>query len=140
MDGLFLVFQIKLKRFSYRDHSDLIYLLPTSHPLLCAPISSPNLFQFSSLSSFKEMSEALRLLSPENRSAVPRESFRAFSKIMCGHPEVDGEHIPSFNWYEDNNIKSFLGKNGTEDPDLDYNNNTSKRLWTFLLVCNLLLF
>uniref|UniRef100_A0A673CA16 Zgc:172302 n=1 Tax=Sphaeramia orbicularis TaxID=375764 RepID=A0A673CA16_9TELE len=68
---------------------------------------------------FIEMSAALRLLSPENRTARPRESFRAFSRIMCGHPEVGGERIPSLNWYEDNDIKSFLGKNGTEDTDVD---------------------
>ncbi|XP_034439364.1 phospholipid-transporting ATPase ABCA1 isoform X2 [Hippoglossus hippoglossus] len=80
---------------------------------------------FSSLSSFAEMSAALRLLSPENRTALPRESFRAFSRIMCGHPEVGGERIPSLNWYEDNDIKSFLGKNGTEDTNLDRDNNTT---------------
>ncbi|KAM3619144.1 uncharacterized protein V6R79_003683 [Siganus canaliculatus] len=80
---------------------------------------------FSSLSSFAEMSDALRLLSPENRSTLPRESFRAFSRIMCGHPEVGGERIPSLNWYEDNDIKSFLGKNGTEDTDLDRDNSTT---------------
>uniref|UniRef100_A0A8C2XHY4 P-type phospholipid transporter n=1 Tax=Cyclopterus lumpus TaxID=8103 RepID=A0A8C2XHY4_CYCLU len=68
---------------------------------------------------------ALRFLSPENRSALPRESFRAFSRIMCGHPEVGGERIPSLNWYEDNDIKSFLGKNGTEDTDPDRDNNTT---------------
>ncbi|KAM8745232.1 phospholipid-transporting ATPase ABCA1 isoform 2-T2 [Acanthopagrus schlegelii] len=80
---------------------------------------------FSSLSSFAEMSAALRLLSPENRTALPRESFRAFSRIMCGHPEVGGERIPSLNWYEDNDIKSFLGKNGAEDTDLDQDINTT---------------
>ncbi|KAM9386154.1 phospholipid-transporting ATPase ABCA1 [Pholidichthys leucotaenia] len=79
----------------------------------------------SSLSSFAEMSAALRLLSPENRTAQPRESFRAFSRIMCGHPEVGGERIPSLNWYEDNDIKSFLGKNGTEDEDFGRNNETT---------------
>ncbi|XP_056132314.1 phospholipid-transporting ATPase ABCA1 [Lampris incognitus] len=81
--------------------------------------------QFSSLSSFSRLSAELRLLSPENRSALPRESFRAFSRIMCGHPEVGGERIPSLNWYEDNDIKSFLGQNGTEDTDLDRDNNTT---------------
>ncbi|XP_056234951.1 phospholipid-transporting ATPase ABCA1 isoform X2 [Seriola aureovittata] len=80
---------------------------------------------FSSLSSFAELSAALRLLSPENRTALPRESFRAFSRIMCGHPEAGGERIPSLNWYEDNDIKSFLGKNGTEDTDLDRDNSTT---------------
>uniref|UniRef100_A0A674P175 P-type phospholipid transporter n=1 Tax=Takifugu rubripes TaxID=31033 RepID=A0A674P175_TAKRU len=83
-------------------------------------------FQLSSLSSFVDMSTALRHLSAENRSALPREGFRAFSKIMCGHPEFGGERIPSLNWYEDNDIKSFLGKNGTEDTDLERDNNTSK--------------
>uniref|UniRef100_A0A8D3BI67 P-type phospholipid transporter n=1 Tax=Scophthalmus maximus TaxID=52904 RepID=A0A8D3BI67_SCOMX len=82
-------------------------------------------FSFSSLSSFADMSAALRLLSPENRTALPRESFRAFSRIMCGHPDVGGERIPSLNWYEDNDIKSFLGKNGTEDTELDRDNSTS---------------
>uniref|UniRef100_A0A8C9XBN0 P-type phospholipid transporter n=1 Tax=Sander lucioperca TaxID=283035 RepID=A0A8C9XBN0_SANLU len=82
-------------------------------------------FQLSSLSSFADMSAALRLLSPENRSALPRESFRAFSRIMCGHPEIGGERIPSLNWYEDNDIKSFLGKNGMEDTDMDHDNNTT---------------
>uniref|UniRef100_A0A3Q3L2S5 P-type phospholipid transporter n=1 Tax=Mastacembelus armatus TaxID=205130 RepID=A0A3Q3L2S5_9TELE len=69
--------------------------------------------------------ESLRLLSTENRTALPTESFRAFSRIMCGHPEVGGERIPSLNWYEDNDIKSFLGKNGTEDTDLDHDNSTT---------------
>uniref|UniRef100_A0A3Q1FT28 ATP binding cassette subfamily A member 7 n=1 Tax=Acanthochromis polyacanthus TaxID=80966 RepID=A0A3Q1FT28_9TELE len=89
----------------------------------CSYFSVP--LQFSNLSSFAEMSAALRLLSPENRTALPRESFRAFTRIMCGHPEIGGERIPSLNWYEDNDIKSFLGKNGTEDLDLDRNNNTT---------------
>ncbi|CAL9695096.1 unnamed protein product [Knipowitschia caucasica] len=78
--------------------------------------------QFSSLSSFSDMSAALRLLSPENRTARPLDSFRAFSRIMCGHPE-SGERIPSLNWYEDNDIKSFLGKNGTDQSDAEQDAN-----------------
>uniref|UniRef100_A0A8C7J3L6 P-type phospholipid transporter n=1 Tax=Oncorhynchus kisutch TaxID=8019 RepID=A0A8C7J3L6_ONCKI len=66
---------------------------------------------------FRELNSELRLLSPENRSTLPRESFRAFSRIMCGHPEVGGERIPSLNWYEDNDIKSFLGKNADNLPN-----------------------
>lgn len=100
------------------------------------PFAVPSLlFQLSSLSSFVDMSAALRHLSAENRSAMPRESFRTFSKIMCGHPEFGGERIPSLNWYEDNDVKSFLGKNGTEDPDLEHDNNTSKALGERLLTC-----
>uniref|UniRef100_A0A3Q2ZXA5 P-type phospholipid transporter n=1 Tax=Kryptolebias marmoratus TaxID=37003 RepID=A0A3Q2ZXA5_KRYMA len=80
---------------------------------------SPLFHQFSALSSFEELNAALSVLSPENRTAEPRESFRAFSKIMCGHPETGGQRIPSLNWYEDNSFKSFLGRNGTEDVALD---------------------
>ncbi|XP_062869316.1 phospholipid-transporting ATPase ABCA1 [Trichomycterus rosablanca] len=79
----------------------------------------------SSLSSFSELNSELSLLSPENRSALPRESFRAFSRIMCGHPEVGGDRIPSLNWYEDQDIKSFLGRNGTENIDLENDNTTT---------------
>lgn len=92
------------------------------------------LFQFSSLSSFVEMSTALRQLSAANYSALSRESFRAFSQSVCGHPEFGGERIPSLNWYEDNDIKSFLGKDGTEDTNLEHDNNTSKALVKFRLM------
>uniref|UniRef100_A0A8C8ICA5 P-type phospholipid transporter n=1 Tax=Oncorhynchus tshawytscha TaxID=74940 RepID=A0A8C8ICA5_ONCTS len=80
-------------------------------------VASPSFF-LSSLASFRELNSELRLLSPENRSTLPRESFRAFSRIMCGHPEVGGERIPSLNWYEDNDIKSFLGKNADNLPNM----------------------
>ncbi|XP_017334205.1 phospholipid-transporting ATPase ABCA1 isoform X2 [Ictalurus punctatus] len=79
----------------------------------------------SALSSFTELNAELRLFFPANSSVLPRESFRAFSKIMCGHPEVGGEKIPSFNWYEDHDIKSFLGKDGTEENDLGNDNTTT---------------
>ncbi|KAG7487889.1 hypothetical protein MATL_G00028350 [Megalops atlanticus] len=81
--------------------------------------------ELSSLSSFSELSTQLQLLSPENRTALPRESFRAFSRIVCGHPEGGGERIPSLNWYEDNDIKSFLGKNGTEETNMERDNTTT---------------
>lgn len=45
---------------------------------------------------------------------------------MCGHPEVGGDKIPSFNWYEDHDIKSFLGKDGTEESDLENDNTTGE--------------
>ncbi|CAL8309859.1 unnamed protein product [Lota lota] len=84
---------------------------------------------FSSLSSFTDLSSDLHLLLPgENRSAAgagPRERYRAFSRVVCGHPEAGGERVPSLNWYEDNDIKSFLGKNGTEDLDPDGDNDTT---------------
>ncbi|XP_063057110.1 phospholipid-transporting ATPase ABCA1 [Engraulis encrasicolus] len=80
---------------------------------------------FSNLSGFSDLNSELRLLSPENRSQTPFQSFRAFSRIVCGHPEGGVERIPSFNWYEDHDIKSFLGRNGTEEDDIDDDNSTS---------------
>lgn len=88
--------------------------------------------QISSLSSFSELNSEMRLLTPENRLALPRESFRAFSRIMCGHPEAGGERIPSFNWYEDQDIKSFLGRNVSEETDLENKNSTSKMFDSFI--------
>ena len=90
-------------------------------------ISPPSpLWQFSGLSGFSDLNAELRLLSPENRSEAPLNSFRAFSRIVCGHPEGGVERIPSFNWYEDHDIKSFLGRNGTEQDDMDSDNVTSE--------------
>lgn len=53
---------------------------------------------------------------------------------MCGHPEVGGEKIPSFNWYEDQDIKSFLGEDGTEENDLEDDNTTSKQSFTLIKI------
>lgn len=44
---------------------------------------------------------------------------------------MGGERIPSFNWYEDHDIKSFLGRNGSEEKDLENDNSTSKCVYAF---------
>uniref|UniRef100_A0A8C7ZSN6 P-type phospholipid transporter n=1 Tax=Oryzias sinensis TaxID=183150 RepID=A0A8C7ZSN6_9TELE len=73
---------------------------------------------------FTEVSQALSFLTPESNTAEG-ERFSAFSKIMCGHPEMGGERIPSFNWYEDNDFKSLLGKDAIEDANLGLSNTTT---------------
>ncbi|XP_069558445.1 phospholipid-transporting ATPase ABCA1 isoform X1 [Brachyistius frenatus] len=127
VERLFLT-QLDLTKFLTRDslmaNAGVLRLISQAVTSLARELAGL-MDDLSSLSSFAEMSAALRLLSPENSTAVPRESFRAFSRVMCGHPEIGGERIPSLNWYEDNDIKSFLGKNGTEDVDLDRDNNTT---------------
>uniref|UniRef100_A0A4W3HE00 ATP-binding cassette, sub-family A (ABC1), member 4a n=1 Tax=Callorhinchus milii TaxID=7868 RepID=A0A4W3HE00_CALMI len=35
------------------------------------------------------------------------------SNLICGYPEGGGSRVFSFNWYEDNNYKAFLGINDT---------------------------
>ncbi|XP_061834850.1 retinal-specific phospholipid-transporting ATPase ABCA4 [Nerophis lumbriciformis] len=42
------------------------------------------------------------------------------SSLFCGYPEGGGSRVLSFNWYEDNNYKVFLGVNGTRGPDRQY--------------------
>uniref|UniRef100_A0A8C9TPQ4 P-type phospholipid transporter n=1 Tax=Scleropages formosus TaxID=113540 RepID=A0A8C9TPQ4_SCLFO len=104
---------------SQLDYSKLFTVSTQSMGCICL------IPQLSSLSSFVELSTELQSLSPDNRSSSPRESFRALSRIMCGYPEGGGEQIPSLNWYEDNDIKSFLGRSSEEDTDKQDDNTTS---------------
>ncbi|XP_040027065.2 retinal-specific phospholipid-transporting ATPase ABCA4 isoform X2 [Gasterosteus aculeatus] len=42
------------------------------------------------------------------------------SSLFCGYPEGGGSRVLSFNWYEDNNYKAFLGVNGTKNHNYVY--------------------
>uniref|UniRef100_A0A7N9AWN9 P-type phospholipid transporter n=1 Tax=Mastacembelus armatus TaxID=205130 RepID=A0A7N9AWN9_9TELE len=42
------------------------------------------------------------------------------SGLFCGYPEGGGSRVLSFNWYEDNNYKVFLGVNGTKNNNYVY--------------------
>lgn len=48
------------------------------------------------------------------------------SSLFCGYPEGGGSRVLSFNWYEDNNYKVFLGVNGTKSHNYVYDDSTSK--------------
>ncbi|KAL6036341.1 hypothetical protein STEG23_004422, partial [Scotinomys teguina] len=49
----------------------------------------------------------------------------ALSDLLCGYPEGGGSRVFSFNWYEDNNYKAFLGIDSTrKDPAYSYNKKT----------------
>lgn len=48
------------------------------------------------------------------RGAGTSGAFRALSRIACGHPEGGGLRVPSLNWYEDNDVKAFLDRGGSE--------------------------
>ncbi|XP_021322694.1 retinal-specific phospholipid-transporting ATPase ABCA4 isoform X1 [Danio rerio] len=39
------------------------------------------------------------------------------SDLFCGYPEGEGTRVFSFNWYEDNNYKAFLGINNSRGHD-----------------------
>ena len=48
------------------------------------------------------------------------------SSLFCGYPEGGGSRVLSFNWYEDNNYKVFLGVNGTKSRNYVYDDSASK--------------
>ncbi|XP_076975466.1 retinal-specific phospholipid-transporting ATPase ABCA4 [Tamandua tetradactyla] len=49
-----------------------------------------------------------------------------FSDLLCGYPEGGGSRVFSFNWYEDNNYKAFLGIDSTrKDPVASYDKRTT---------------
>ncbi|XP_012926503.1 retinal-specific ATP-binding cassette transporter [Heterocephalus glaber] len=48
------------------------------------------------------------------------------SDLLCGYPEGGGSRVFSFNWYEDNNYKAFLGMDSTrKDPSYSYDKRTT---------------
>ncbi|XP_035270491.1 retinal-specific phospholipid-transporting ATPase ABCA4-like [Anguilla anguilla] len=77
---------------------------------------SGKLRELAGRSSFKDL---LRVLGPIVRS-MESPSFSqllsVISELFCGYPEGSGSRVASYNWYEDNNYKAFLGINSTKGP------------------------
>ncbi|XP_027128169.1 retinal-specific ATP-binding cassette transporter [Larimichthys crocea] len=53
------------------------------------------------------------------------ELMSSVSSLFCGYPEGGGSRVLSFNWYEDNNYKVFLGVNGTKSRNYVYDNSAT---------------
>ncbi|NWU92033.1 ABCA4 protein, partial [Upupa epops] len=49
----------------------------------------------------------------------------SLSDLFCGYPEGGGTRVFSFNWYEDNNYKAFLGIDSTKKSSYLYDNTTT---------------
>uniref|UniRef100_A0A803XK04 ABC transporter domain-containing protein n=1 Tax=Meleagris gallopavo TaxID=9103 RepID=A0A803XK04_MELGA len=49
----------------------------------------------------------------------------SLSDLFCGYPEGGGSRVLSFNWYEDNNYKAFLGIDSTKKSIYLYDNTTT---------------
>uniref|UniRef100_A0A671UI51 ATP-binding cassette, sub-family A (ABC1), member 4a n=1 Tax=Sparus aurata TaxID=8175 RepID=A0A671UI51_SPAAU len=55
-----------------------------------------------------------------------RQVMAAASSLVCGYTEGAFSRVTSFNWYEDNNYKAFLGiSGGRAQGDYTYDNSTS---------------
>ncbi|XP_073427516.1 retinal-specific phospholipid-transporting ATPase ABCA4 [Dendrobates tinctorius] len=69
------------------------------------------------LSQKQSIQDLLRVLQPIVREGGPStftELMSSLSDLFCGYPEGGGSRVFSFNWYEDNNYKVFLGVNSSK--------------------------
>uniref|UniRef100_A0A8C4ITX9 ATP-binding cassette, sub-family A (ABC1), member 4b n=1 Tax=Dicentrarchus labrax TaxID=13489 RepID=A0A8C4ITX9_DICLA len=88
----------------------------------------------------KETSEKIQLVSRESSQELLKAVSSLFqaggpssftqlmssvSSLFCGYPEGGGSRVLSFNWYEDNNYKVFLGVNGTKSRSYVYDDSAT---------------
>uniref|UniRef100_A0AAY4CP07 P-type phospholipid transporter n=1 Tax=Denticeps clupeoides TaxID=299321 RepID=A0AAY4CP07_9TELE len=72
----------------------------------------------SQLAARNSSKDILRVLTPLLQSGTPAsfsQIMSVVSDLFCGYPEGAGTSVFSFNWYEDNNYKVFLGVNGSKE-------------------------
>ncbi|XP_015230454.1 PREDICTED: retinal-specific ATP-binding cassette transporter-like [Cyprinodon variegatus] len=75
-------------------------------------------------SSSRELIQVLNPLFQNNLSF--RKVMAAASSLVCGYTEGAFSRVTSFNWYEDNNYKAFLGiSSGWAKGDYTYDNSTT---------------
>lgn len=53
--------------------------------------------------------------------------MNSLSDLFCGYPEGGGTRVFSFNWYEDNNYKAFLGIESTKKESIHFYDNTTSK-------------
>ncbi|XP_075953776.1 retinal-specific phospholipid-transporting ATPase ABCA4-like isoform X3 [Anarhichas minor] len=71
----------------------------------------------------KSSQELLKAVSSMFQSGGPAsftQLMSSVSSLFCGYPEGGGSRVLSFNWYEDNNYKVFLGVNVTKNHNYVY--------------------
>ncbi|XP_018414710.1 PREDICTED: retinal-specific ATP-binding cassette transporter [Nanorana parkeri] len=69
------------------------------------------------LSQKQSIQDLLWVLHPILQEGGPStfsQLMSSLSDLFCGYPEGGGARVFSFNWYEDNNYKAFLGVNSTK--------------------------
>ncbi|CAB1326827.1 unnamed protein product [Coregonus sp. 'balchen'] len=72
--------------------------------------------------------DLLKVVYPLFQAGVPSsfsQLMSTVSALFCGYPEGEGSRVLSFNWYEDNNYKVFLGVNGSKNHDYVYDMTTT---------------
>ncbi|XP_009883205.1 PREDICTED: retinal-specific ATP-binding cassette transporter [Charadrius vociferus] len=72
--------------------------------------------------------DLLMVLQPFVQDGMPESLghlVSSLSDLFCGYPEGGGSRVFSFNWYEDNNYKAFLGIDSTKKSTYLYDNTTT---------------
>ncbi|KAM9107412.1 retinal-specific phospholipid-transporting ATPase ABCA4 isoform 1-T1 [Megaptera novaeangliae] len=94
---------------------------------------SPRIQEFIHRPSVQDLLWVTRPLVQTGSPETFTQLMGTLSNLLCGYPEGGGSRVFSFNWYEDNNYKAFLGIDSTrKDPIYSYD----KRTTTF---CNALI-
>uniref|UniRef100_A0A7N6FL20 P-type phospholipid transporter n=1 Tax=Anabas testudineus TaxID=64144 RepID=A0A7N6FL20_ANATE len=98
-------------------------------PCMVLTLSTPLSIILSSVQLFQRKSsrELLQVVTPLFQSNLSfRQVMAAASSLVCGYTEGAFSRVTSFNWYEDNNYKAFLGiSSGRAHSHYSYNNSTT---------------
>ncbi|KAM4552605.1 retinal-specific phospholipid-transporting ATPase ABCA4-like isoform 2-T2 [Odontesthes bonariensis] len=70
--------------------------------------------------SSQELLKAVSSLFQTGGPSTFTQLMSSVSNLFCGYPEGGGSRVLSFNWYEDNNYKVFLGVNGSKSHNYVY--------------------
>uniref|UniRef100_A0A8C4UMA0 P-type phospholipid transporter n=1 Tax=Falco tinnunculus TaxID=100819 RepID=A0A8C4UMA0_FALTI len=90
--------------------------------------TSPDTYSFEARrSSVQNLLTVLQPFIQDGRPESLGHLVSSLSDLFCGYPEGGGSRVLSFNWYEDNNYKAFLGIDSTrKKSSYLYDNTTSK--------------
>ncbi|XP_075038451.1 retinal-specific phospholipid-transporting ATPase ABCA4 isoform X2 [Mixophyes fleayi] len=75
---------------------------------------SDSLRELSQKQSVQDLLWVLQPIVQEGGPSTFTQLMTSLSDLFCGYPEGGGSRVFSFNWYEDNNYKVFLGVNSTK--------------------------
>uniref|UniRef100_A0A8D3DIJ6 P-type phospholipid transporter n=1 Tax=Scophthalmus maximus TaxID=52904 RepID=A0A8D3DIJ6_SCOMX len=81
--------------------------------------------QLVSRDSSQELLKAVSSLFQDGGPPSFTRLMSSVSGLFCGYPEGGGSRVMSFNWYEDNNYKVFLGVNGTKSRNYVYDDSAT---------------
>uniref|UniRef100_A0A8C9PR90 P-type phospholipid transporter n=1 Tax=Spermophilus dauricus TaxID=99837 RepID=A0A8C9PR90_SPEDA len=87
---------------------------------------SPRIQEFIHQPSVQDLLLVTRPLLQNGGPQTFTQLMSILSDLLCGYPEGGGSRVFSFNWYEDNNYKAFLGIDSTrKDPLYSYDKGTT---------------